>query len=154
MKLSDKGIDLLIRLEGEVLTAYYCEAGILTIGVGHTGDDVYEDMWITEEQSRSLLKKDINRFERAVDKQFPKGIKQNQFDAFVLFAFNVGIYGFKSSTALKKAKGHGSDLDVVMWLKKWVYVTNDGVKTRSKGLVKRRNAESCCYLSANYTKWV
>jgi lysozyme len=154
MKISEKGIDLLIRLEGEVLEAYYCEAGVLTIGVGHTGSDIEEGMVITKKQSRALLKKDLRKFEKAVNNEFPKGIRQNEFDAFVIFAFNIGVYGFKSSTALKRAKGKGNKYDVVEAIKRWKYVTVNGQKKVSHGLVKRRNAESCVYLSANYTRWV
>jgi len=154
MKLSEKGLALLERLEAKRLKAYRCSAGVWTIGIGHTGDDVHEGTEITDGEVNELLKKDLARFERAVNKEFPKGIKQNRFDAWVIFAFNVGVGGFKSSTALAKAKGKGSDLDVVLWLKKWKYETVDGVKKANKGLIKRRNAESCVYLSANYNKWV
>lgn len=154
MKISEKGLDLLIRLEGNELEAYYDEAGVITIGVGHTGSDVEEGMTITESESKVLLKKDLKRFERAVNKEFPKGIRQNEFDAFVIFAFNIGVYGFKESTALKRAKHKGNKFDVIEAIKRWKYVTTDGQKKISKGLVKRRNAESCVYLSANYTRWV
>ena len=44
MKISEKGIEFIIKEEGEVLTAYICPAGVLTIGVGHTGKDVKSGM--------------------------------------------------------------------------------------------------------------
>lgn len=154
MELSRKGKELLGRLESVELEAYRCSAGVLTIGIGHTGDDVYEGMVIDIEEAYDLLAYDLVRFEDAVNNEFPKGIAQHKFDAFVIFAFNIGVSGFKSSTALAKAKYKGSDLDVVLWLKKWKYETVDGVKMVSKGLVKRRNAESCVYLSGNYNRWV
>ena len=37
MKISEKGIEFIIKEEGEVLKAYKCPAGVWTIGVGHTG---------------------------------------------------------------------------------------------------------------------
>lgn len=154
MRLSDKGIDLLIRLEAERLKAYKCEAGIWTIGVGHTGDDVYEGLEITKEQSRKLLRQDLKKFERAVEKKLTNRCKQQHFDAFVIFAFNIGVSSFNSSTALKRYIGKGNKFQVVEAIKRWKYVTINGEKQISKGLVKRRNAESCVYMSANYTKWV
>ena len=37
MKISDVGKTLIKRFEGISLKAYYCPAGKLTIGYGHTG---------------------------------------------------------------------------------------------------------------------
>lgn len=66
MKISEKGIEFIIKEEGEVLHAYRCQAGVWTIGVGHTGG-VTPDMRITRVQSRELLKSDLRRFEKAVN---------------------------------------------------------------------------------------
>lgn len=66
MKISEKGIEFIIKEEGEVLTAYLCPAKVWTIGVGHTGKDVKKGMKITKEQSRGFLKSDIKRFEDKV----------------------------------------------------------------------------------------
>ena len=69
MQTSDKGIEFLIKEEGGIrLKAYKCQAGILTIGVGHTGKDVKEGMEITEEKAIELLKLDLRRFEDVVNK--------------------------------------------------------------------------------------
>ena len=47
MTLSSNGREAIIRREGLRLTAYTCEAGKLTIGIGHTGPDVYRGHKIT-----------------------------------------------------------------------------------------------------------
>ena len=101
MKISDKGIEFLIKEEGEVLHAYRCAAGVWTIGVGHTGG-VTPNMKITKEQSRQLLKSDLCRFEKAVNETIKHPLLQHQFDALVSFAFNVGAPAFKGSTLAKK----------------------------------------------------
>ncbi|WP_293958319.1 lysozyme [uncultured Fusobacterium sp.] len=101
MKISDKGIEFLIKEEGEVLHAYRCAAGVWTIGVGHTGG-VTPNMKITKEQSRQLLKSDLCRFEKAVNETIKHELLQHQFDALVSFSFNVGTQAFINSTLAKK----------------------------------------------------
>ena len=41
------------------LTAYRDSGGVLTIGWGHTGSDVFEGQVITEQQAETLYKKDV-----------------------------------------------------------------------------------------------
>ena len=91
MKISDNGLAIIQKYEGCRLDAYVCPAGVLTIGYGHTGSDVKTGMTISKEKALELLKKDISKFEKLVAKY--DGIyhwTQNQFDALVSFAFNVG----------------------------------------------------------------
>ena len=91
MKISRKGIELIKKWEGCRLKAYYCPAGVLTIGYGHTGKDVKWGMVITESKAESLLVKDLEKFEKKVDKYNDKyNFNQNQFDALVSFAYNIG----------------------------------------------------------------
>ncbi|WP_407043776.1 glycoside hydrolase family protein, partial [Candidatus Liberibacter solanacearum] len=42
-------MDFVKGFEGLCLTAYRCLAGIWTIGYGHTGNDVFKDLVITEQ---------------------------------------------------------------------------------------------------------
>lgn len=91
MKISNNGLDIIQKYEGCQLKAYLCPAGVLTIGYGHTGSDVEPGMTITKGKALVLLKKDISRFEKAVSKYDSiYNWNQNQFDALVSFAFNVG----------------------------------------------------------------
>lgn len=91
MNISDNGLAIIEKFEGCRLKAYKCPAGVLTIGYGHTGSDVKAGMTITKEQAVELLKKDVARFEKKVAKYNDKyNWNQNQFDAMVSFAFNVG----------------------------------------------------------------
>lgn len=135
--MSNNGIDLLKELEGEKLNAYLCPAGILTIGIGHTGEDVYEGKTITPEQSIQLLRSDIKYTENIVNKYIKANINQNQFDALVSFAFNVGVGAFISSTLLKKINSNKPIDEIESEFMKWVYIKGN----KSNGLINRRKKE-------------
>ena len=91
MKLDSRGLQFIRSLEGCKLTAYHDIGGTLTIGIGHTGKDVKVGMTITEEQAMSIFKKDIAKFEKHVNKYHDiYNFNQNQFNALVSFAFNIG----------------------------------------------------------------
>lgn len=91
MKISEKGLALIKEFEGLRLSTYVCAGGKKTIGYGHTGSDVYHGMRITEADAESLLLADLARFERHVNSyDSAYGWTQNEYDAMVSFAFNVG----------------------------------------------------------------
>lgn len=106
MQISQKGIDFIKREEGERLTAYLDSVGIWTIGVGHTGfidgKPVIKGMRISAEKSHSVLVADLKRFESAVNSAVKIKLTQNQFDALVSLAFNIGEGAFLRSTLVKK----------------------------------------------------
>lgn len=121
MKISEKGIEFIIKEEGEVLTAYTCPAGVLTIGIGHTGKDVKEGMKITKEQSRELLKNDLIRFENSVSRSVKVNLTQNQFDALVSFAFNVGEGAFSKSALVNKINSSAPIREIEAQFRRWIY---------------------------------
>ena len=93
MKISENGLKLIISFEGfcpkatkAVKTEKY-----YTIGYGHYGKDVEEEQTITKKEALSLLEKDLKRFEKKVMKYDDcYNFTQNEFDALVSFAYNVG----------------------------------------------------------------
>ena len=119
MRISEKGIEFIMREEGEILTAYLCPAKIWTIGVGHTGKDVKKGMKITKEQSRELLKNDLIRFENSVNRSVKVNLTQNKFDALVSFAFNVGSGAFETSTLLKKINASAPIGEIEEQFRRW-----------------------------------
>lgn len=119
MKISEKGIEFIIREEGEVLTSYRCQAGVWTIGVGHTGEDVTPGMRISKEKSRKFLKDDLKRFEDVVNKSIKYPIEQHQFDALVSLAFNIGVNAFANSTVVKRINVGADMKDVEEAWKMW-----------------------------------
>lgn len=91
--LSENGLNLIKNFEGCKLTAYKClpTEKYYTIGYGHYGSDVTAGMKITEEQAEKLLVKDCKKAIKNVNSFMSKyNFNQNQFDALVSFAFNVG----------------------------------------------------------------
>lgn len=91
MKTSKTGLDLIKTFEGCRLKAYRCPADVWTIGYGHTGSDVKQGMVITQAEADRLLQQDLERFEKNVMKFNNKyHWTQNEFDALVSFAFNIG----------------------------------------------------------------
>lgn len=92
METSKNGIDLIKRFEGCKLTAYKCPAGVWTIGYGHTRG-VHRGLTILPETAEHFLISDLKMFENHVNyynEHFKYRFTQNQFDALVSFAFNVG----------------------------------------------------------------
>lgn len=102
MKTSEQGLQLLIEREGKRNKAYKDSVGVWTIGVGHTGPEVQPGLVWTDEQVMDALRKDVERFEKAVNDGVEVPLEQHQFDALVSFAFNVGDSAFLKSTMLKK----------------------------------------------------
>lgn len=97
---NESGLKLLKEFEGCRLKAYRDIGGILTIGFGHTGVDVHEDMEINQAMADSLLLKDINNFCKGVNNLLKVSCTDNQYSAMVCFAYNVGLENFKRSTLL------------------------------------------------------
>lgn len=90
MKISDKGLDLIKSFEGCRLEAYKDPVGIWTIGYGHT-KGVRKGQKITSAQATEFLRQDCATAEKNVSK-FDNIYhwNQNQFDALVSFAYNIG----------------------------------------------------------------
>ena len=133
------------EFEGCRLTAYRCSAGVWTIGYGHTGTvdgkAVASGMTITAAKATDLLKKDLAKFEAAVNAYVTAPITQNMFDALVSFAYNCGAGALKGSTLLKKLNAkdyNGAAAEFPKWNKAGGKVL--------KGLVRRRERERQLFL--------
>ena len=95
MTLDNKGYLLIAQFEGLRLKPYLCSAGVPTIGYGSTfypsGRKVtMRDKPITQETAFWMLKQVANMFAKDVDSLVTSNINQNQFNALVSFAFNLG----------------------------------------------------------------
>ncbi|WP_010117524.1 lysozyme [Acinetobacter sp. P8-3-8] len=104
MKISTNGIDLICSFEGLRLKAYDDGVGVWTIGYGTTminGTKVKKGDTCTLEQAKSYMAQDLKQFESAVN-QVKVPLNQNQYDALVSLAYNIGVSAFLNSTLLKK----------------------------------------------------
>lgn len=142
MKTSANGINLIKQFEGLELEAYQDAVGIWTIGYGHTGPDVKPGMRITEKEADNLLSKRLAReFEPGVNSAIRGDVNQNEFDALVSLAYNIGVSALKKSTVIKRLnKGDimGAADAILWWNKAGGRVLN--------GLVRRRAAERALFL--------
>ena len=146
MSVSNKGVDLICEFEGKRLVAYDDGVGVWTIGFGTikypSGNRVKKGDTCTLEQAKEYMRHDLIEFEHTVNSSVKVPLNQNQFDALVSLAYNIGSNAFKSSTLVKKLntgdyQGAADQFDV------WV---NAGGK-RIQGLVNRRDREKLLFLS-------
>lgn len=136
MKTSKNGINLIKKFEGCRLTAYKCAAGVPTIGYGHT-TGVKMGQSITQAQAEGFLKDDLVEYERNVEKYNGKyHWSQNEFDALVSFAFNIG--------SIDQLTANGSRGRETISNKMLQY--NKAAGKALDGLTKRRNAERALFL--------
>lgn len=134
MNLSKNGLELIKSFEGIRLYAYKCVSSekYYTIGYGHYGADVYKGMTITKDEAEALLMKDCERFVNHVNEyQKIYNFNQNEFDALVSFAYNVG--NIRQLTQ----KGTRPKNEIPVHMKE--YCNAGGVKLN--GLVRRRQME-------------
>lgn len=148
MKTPSQQIKAMIRSwEGLRLQAYRCPAGVLTIGYGHTGNDVRAGMTITAAQAGELLDRDLQRTSESLAKllgiNLSASLSQGQTDALVSLAFNIGIGALSRSTLMRKLKANPADPSIGGEFVRWVYA---GGK-RQPGLERRRRAEAAFYFS-------
>lgn len=145
MRTSEKGYELIKTFEGCKLYAYLCPAGVWTIGYGHTAG-VSKGDYITQTEADLLLKNDVAIFEEKVNKYSSYGFNQNEFDALVSFAFNIGSI----DQLTNKGKRTREEIAEAMLS----YNKADGVVLN--GLVRRRKAERELFLTPDNdepSKW-
>lgn len=149
LKTSAAGRTAITRHEGLRLNAYPDPASggePWTIGVGHTSSagapKVTKGMKITKAQADEILSRDLVTFEKAVNDAVKVPVNQNEFDALVSLAFNIGAGAFKKSSLVKRlneGKRQAAADQFLSW-------TKAAGKTMP-GLVNRRNDERKMFLT-------
>lgn len=146
MSVSNKGVDLICEFEGKRLVAYDDGVGVWTIGFGTikypNGVRVKKGDTCTLEQAKDYMRHDLIEFEHTVNSSVKVPLNQNQFDALVSLAYNIGSNAFKSSTLVKKLNA-GDYQGAADQFNVWI---NAGGK-RMQGLVNRRDREKLLFLS-------
>ena len=146
MLVSNNGVDLICEFEGEQLIAYDDGVGVWTIGFGTikypNGVRVKKGDTCTLDQAKEYMRHDLIEFEHTVNSSVKVPLNQNQFDALVSLAYNIGSNAFKSSTLVKKLNA-GDYQGAADQFNAWV---NAGGK-RMQGLVNRRDREKLLFLS-------
>jgi lysozyme len=137
---SPTGLALTRRFEGCRLTAYQDQAGVWTIGYGHTGPDVHPGLTITADHAETLLAADIARAATCVNRAATAPINQNQFDALVDFVFNLGNAALGSSRLLRLVNA-GDFPSAAREFLHW----NHAAGKVMPGLTRRRQAEATLF---------
>lgn len=136
MKTSQTGIDLIKKYEGCRLESYICSAGIWTIGYGHT-KGVKQNDKITQAQADAYLAEDLSEFEKKVAKYEKYKWNQNEFDALVSFAYNVGNIDKVTAGGTRTKKE----------ISEKILLYNKAAGKVLAGLERRRKAERALFLT-------
>lgn len=164
MAISRKAIDLIKHYEslhdgdlGKIgIQPKMDPLGIWTIGWGHAivdpttgkylkGKENYKqalDLYpgFDDRQAEDLLVRELAAFESAVRKEVKVPLNDDQVGALVAFSYNIGISGFRISSALTNINKNNIP-EGGNCLLKWNKGTVNGVKVELKGLTYRRMSE-------------
>ena len=163
MRFSKKGREELIKSEGvrkqvyddwtgRIVSSYSQVTGFPTIGVGHLINEDEKNKWkkyfkggkeLTSLQIDQLLKKDILRFTKPLNKELKAPVTQQMYDALVSYSFNVGNNSSWRRKIINKIneKDYNGAAEIM-----GMYPTTSRGEVMS-GLVKRRAKERDLFLS-------
>ena len=151
MRTSDHGIALIKAHEGLRLKAYPDPASggePWTIGYGTTSSagvgKITKGMIISQAEAESMLRRSLVIYERGVVKALTRTPTQNQFDALVSFAYNVGVPAMSKSSVIRHF--NGGDIrkaadSFLLW--------NKAAGKIMPGLTRRRSEERALFLKAS-----
>lgn len=112
-----------------------------TIGWGTTGPDVAKGTIWTREKAQERFRQHVAEFSAGVAQALESApTTQDQFDAMVSLAYNIGLGNFRGSTLLKKHKARdyaGAQAQFAVW--------NKAAGKVMKGLINRRADEAKLY---------
>lgn len=161
MNTSEKAKDIMKSMESLALQPYDDQKGIksapikfwvkgATIGWGHL---ISQSEWntyrngISKQSADFLFEKDLRPFEIAVERLVRRQLKQYEFDALVMFTFNVGVGNFQTSSVLKMINGEKGNYST---LEKAFLAFNKSQGKVMNGLTKRRQLEYDLFSSGVY----
>ena len=144
LRLTEDGLSHLKQFEGCRLKAYRDAVGVATIGYGQTGG-VTLGMTITQEQADFMLLSYLVKQEEYMQNLLSDVVlTDNQWDALVLFAYNVGLGNFKKSELLKKVLKDPNDPTIYQEFGRWTKARGQNLVS----LVRRRAWEAARYTGA------
>jgi len=137
MRLNDEGYNALHDREGLRLKPYLDTKGVPTIAMGNTyyldGKSVtMKDKPLSTIEAFKLGRIVSDNFAKKVFSLLKKEVNQNQFNALVSLAYNIGINGFTTSTVLKRVNINPNDPTIANAFMMW---------TKNKELIGRRKSE-------------
>lgn len=145
MKIDFGGLLFLKGVEGCSLTAYRDGKGY-SIGYGHHSTYVNEGDEITLKQADEYLLKDVSAAEDVVNKSIFAYITQNQFNALVSLAFNIGSGGFRKSPIISAVNNQTNEQQPITDAFN-KHVIDVGTQQTSSALATRRQKEIDLYFT-------
>lgn len=139
--LSIAGVSFIQQWEGTEQTAYLDSVGVPTICTGSTRN-VFIGQKATLAECEKRLVEDTTYAGKAIARCTTAKLTQQQYDALVSFAFNVGGSAYCSSTMARKIN-NGDCFGAAKEFPRWSYAK--GKKLR--GLERRRIAEMNVFLT-------
>jgi lysozyme len=150
-RVSRNAIELIKRFEGCRRKAARLPDGRWTIGYGHT-QTAREGAEVSEDDAEALLIYDLIAVAHAVNENVFAPLTQNQFDALVSFAFNLGTDAFRTSQVLARVNA-GETLQAACAMELWRKVEFQGRRIVLDALVRRRSAEKTLFLTPEGDAW-
>ena len=149
MKTSDAGLFALALHEGIVPAPYRDSVGVWTYGIGHTMGAGYPDPAKMQRGMPSnldaalrdvfdLFRRDVAKYEAAVNRAVKVPITQAQFDALVSFHYNTGAIGRASFV---KRLNAGDEVGAAAGMMAW---------SKPASIIDRRKAEQKLFAKGIY----
>ena len=166
MKMSSEGVELLKAIEEYRSHPYDDQDGKdienwvpgATVGFGHL---IKASVWpdfrgreVGVVEADELFATDLAPFEECVTSAIDDGtlLSENEFDALVFLAYNIGQRGFSSSSVVKIINDEDAETSYDTLEDAWK-AWNRSQGAVMNGLINRRAAEWDIYCDGNYERW-
>ena len=147
MRTSQAGLDVIKAFEGFRARSEPLPNGRWIIGYGHMRR-AREGTRVSETEAEAILREyDLPPVERYVMRCVLAPMTQNEFDALVSLAFNIGPKAFASSDVVASING-GNRLEAAQAFDHWRRAKIGGRVQIVDALVRRRAAEKALFLNA------
>jgi len=145
MRTSGAGVELIKSFEGFRARATRLPDGSWIVGFGHTAS-AREGLRVTRADAELVLRHhDLKPIEALISDRVLTPLTQNEFDALVSFAFNIGPQAFLESNVLALLNS-GERLQAAEGMSAWRKGRVDGEVRVVDALVRRRAAEKALFL--------
>lgn len=145
MKTSKKGLELIKSFEGFRARSVQLPNGTWVIGFGHT-KAARAGLKVDKDDAELILRfRDLAPIEALLRERVLCPLTQNEFDALVSFAFNIGEDAFLASDVLSHLN-RGDRLSAAEAMTPWRKGEVDGALMVVDALVRRRAAEKALFL--------
>src|SRR5690242_16679128 len=151
-RIDDEGAKMILAFEGAVLHVYKDVAAIETVCIGHVvrpEDRVWLKDGVTRDECEAVLRRDVSRFEDAINRLVKVKLSQSMVNALCSLIFNIGIGAFEQSTVLRELNwGHYSEAANAFTMFRFAKVKQkDGTFQKKPVLLGRREAEAKLFRS-------